>query len=560
MDFHLSRPYVYASGLVVGILFFTPAIALIASALGAPAAPVLLLTLAAILMTFGVVALVTDDVPRALLVLILVLATIRANVPLGTVPGGTLDVGPQFLLVDTPLLIFLAITASSWSRRHFTAPLTLMGLFVGWCLLSMPVVPGPHPDVMGWYAVHVARYTLVGLVVARGIIDKLLTGREALTVIGIAALGHAVVATGQILTGPIPILSVLGANGQIVASIGSIPTGPYVGGFMGGAPLAVFLTLLLPAVTGLGVSNQRLRIPALLVAGWWALLLQFTAWDAVRGAIIVAFGVAFLLLGWWATGVLWNRAALLGGIRDVLTSGSIRTIAITTGVGVATGVQALTGFGPVQPRYIGGHVGQRWAESISIPGFSTQNLAIRIYQYVTGLDVFLQYPLTGVGGANFVFVSEAYGRGIPMHNVYIGTLAETGVVGSILFFGALWIAARRLWWLAQDSDDPALIGLFAGFIGVLAMQFFQPQYLRVTSMLSLWIVLGTIVGEVRRRRGSPVDHWHRAWGENRLTSALSSAWVATISERIVAVSNRVASTGYQYFQRSATASIVRKFY
>jgi hypothetical protein len=554
------RPLLYAGALVISIFFVTPALGLGLGSVGVPVVPVLLLLLVGVLGVYGIAALVADDVRRLLLILIIVLATARANVPLGTTPNGTLDVGPQLFLVDIPLGIFLAITAASWSRKHFTAPTSLLLLFVGWCVVLIPVAPGPRPDVMGWYAIHVARYALIALVVVRGIVDDLLTGREALGVIGVAAFGHAIVATGQILAGPIPALSVFGANLQTVASIGSIPTGPYVGGFMGGAPFAVLLTLLIPVVVGLGVDYRQLRIPAIVITLWWTLLLQFTAWDAVRGALLIAFGVAFVLLGWLVTGVLWSRGQDLGRLRETIARSPILTISGGSVVGIATVVQLSTGTTPIRPRYIPPNVGQAWAESTNIPGFSTQNLAIRIYQYVSGIDVFLQYPLTGVGGANFVFVSEAYGRGITMHNLYIGTLSETGVIGGILLFGALWIAARRVWWLAANTDDPVMIGLLAGFGGVLAMQIFQPQYLRIVSMMSLWVVLGAVIGEVRRRRRTPEDYWQSAWADSDLTMMLSTSTVASLGSRFTEVTVRIAQTGYSYYEESLAATVVRKFY
>jgi len=561
MDLEIPKPYFYALILVIGILFITPILGLGIAALGAPIVPVLLGLLTLILTTFGIYILHSGDVYRGLLVMILVLGTMRANFPFGAFPGGTLDVGPHILLVDGALLLFLAITASSWSRKHFTKPTTLLLVFVVWCVALTLLAPGPRQDVMGWYAVHVGRYALLGLVVIRGVIDNHLTGREALGVIGIAATGQAMVATGQIVTGPINPLSVLGSNLQIVASIGSIPTGPYVGGFMGGAPLAVLLTLLWPAVIGIGVARERLRIPVLLVVVWWAVLLQFTAWDAVRGALLVALGFAFVLFGWWATGILWSRGQMLSQLRRTIGGPKVQVMLAAALVGLAASIQLfVSSGGPIQPRYLGPETGQAWAKTVDIPGFSTKNLAIRIYQYVAGIDVFLQYPLTGVGGANFPFVAEAYGRAITMHNLYIGTLAETGIVGAILLFGALWVAARRLWWLAEKTDDSIMIGLLAGLGGVFAMQFFQPQYLRIVSMMSLWMVLGAVVGEVRRQRGAPDDYWQRAWNNSVLTAATRSARITNVGEQLVESATRLAGVGYEYYRRSKTARVVRKFY
>lgn len=527
------RAYVYALSLVTGTLFFTPASGLLLNRLGLPLTPALLAMLALVFGAYGVVALWLDDTRLCLLVAVLVLTTVAANVPLGALPTGV-AIGPNLYLVDIPLLIGVAITLPTWRREHLSVAHGFLVAHVVWSFLLVGLAPGPRPDVMFWYAIHVTRIALVFAFVSRGITDDWLTARTALGVVVLTAIAHGVVASVQVFTGPIGGLTVLGVNPRVITTLplgplGSIPTGPYVGGFTGGAPFSMLLTAVIPIVAATFFLDRVPRLVAVGAVAWLTFLIQLTAWDSARGALLVALGLVVALLGWWKTGVLWDRTRRVD--RALVRSRLVTRWTYPVGgiVVLATSWQLLhLGANPThQPFYLDPGLGQSFAQSTSIPGFNTRNLAIRLTQYVGGLDLFLQYPLTGFGGANFYYVALNYGPKAHMiHNLYIGVLAETGFVGAFLFFGALGYAVRAVWLTADRTNDPLFIGLFAGIVGILALQFFQPQYLRTTAFLPVWASLGIGCGYYQRiRLDSLDDRWGYAWTASRLRTGTVSARV-----------------------------------
>lgn len=528
------RTYSYAGYLTLGTLFVTPVAGLALDRLGVPLTPALLGVLALVFAAYGFAILRTGDVRPGLLVSVLVLMTVGANIPLGQLPQGV-TVGPNLYVVDLPLLVLFAVTLSSWRREHFTAAHSLLALYLVWSFLLVAVAPGPRPDVMLWYAVHVARYVLVFAVVTRGILDDWLTGHEALGTVVLAVTGHAGVASVQAITGPVEGLTVLGMNTRIVAEFplgpfGSLPTGPYVGGFTGGAPFAVLLSILIPVVLGTAFVAGVPRLIAVGGVVWLAFLLQLTAWDAARGALLVSLMLSFLIFGWWKTGILRARIErFLAVTRGSWLAGRWPRL-VGFGIAVATLGQLIQWRGrhSYGPAYLDPELGQAFAQSVEIPGFSTQNLAIRLYQYVGGIDVFLQTPLTGLGGANFYYTASNYAPTAHMiHNLFVGILAETGFVGALLFFGALGYVILTVWRLADRDDDPIFYGLLAGIGGMLALQFFQPQYLRAMSFVPVWAIFGIACGHYRLHRNLPNDDlWMRTWHESRMWTALSTAQVS----------------------------------
>ena len=496
--------YGYTSLLVVGVLFVTPTVGILLSKLGIPTTIALLAVLGAVSGVYALLVLAMDDTAAGLLIAVLVLMTVSANVPFGPVITG-LHVNPELYLVDFPLLIFIAITLKSWREEHLTTAHVFMTLYVIWALLLIAIAPGPRPDVMGYYALHTARIVLVFSVVSRGIVDGLLPARTALGIFVVTTIGHSLIASTQPLTGPIPALTVLGMNDNVVAQLslgplGTIPTGPYVGGFTGGAPITVHLMIVIPVVAAAVFYRRIPKILAITGVAWLFFVVQLTAWDAARGASLVGFVTVFFLLGWWVTDVLWER---IGPIYNASSwSWTVRRWRGLTvsAIGLAAIFQlAQFGVSPSKPRYVNPGFGVAFANSLSIPGFSTRNLAVRVEQYIGGLDTFLKYPLTGLGGANYNYISLDYGQGqFMIHNLIVGIFAETGLVGGILYFGAMLYCLRAGWLMAHRDDDPVLLAVLAGFVAVVALQMFQPQYLKMTSFVPVWAVLAILCGYYQR--------------------------------------------------------------
>jgi hypothetical protein len=522
----------YAAFAITGTLFVTPLAGLGLARLGVALTPALLIALGLIFGAYGLFVLRNGDIKRGLFVAVLVIATVGANIPLGAIPEGV-TVGPNVYLVDLPLLALALITLTTWRREHVTAAQGLLGLYFVWTVFLIALAPNPRPDVTAWYALHVARYALAFALVTRGIVENWLSAGEALGVVIATTVGHAVVASAQVVLGTVNGLTVLGMNTRIVASfplgpLGSIPSGPYVGGFTGGAPFAVHLTILIPVVLAAMFHDRVPRILALCGAAWFAFLLQLTAWDAARGALLVSLVLVGLVVGWWRTGVLGDRGEWVAStIRESVLTRRWRPL-VGVGLVIATVWQIIgpNAGEPHQPTYLPSELGQGVAQSVTIPGFNTQNLAIRIYQYVGGTDTFLQYPLTGLGGANYNYVALSYAPKANMiHNLYIGIFAETGLVGGVVFFGAVGYAVRAVWLTASRNDDPIYLGLLAGLGGMFALQFFQPQYLRATSFVPLWAILGIACGRYRKQWSVEPDRWSRVWDESRIVSGVSSARV-----------------------------------
>jgi hypothetical protein len=152
---------------------------------------------------------------------------------------------------------------------------------------------------------------------------------------------------------------------------------------------------------------------------------------------------------------------------------------------------------------------------ISIPFFDLSNLTPRLQQYLIGLDVFLQYPLFGVGGGNFRFVAAEYGLRTkerlpvpePIHNIYLMLLAETGLPGFLLYIGAFGLVVTAAVKSVVDGHKRRLhVALLVGFIAFSAFLFFTHLIDRITVLIPFWALGGAVLGErAVARTGSETD-------------------------------------------------------
>lgn len=133
--------------------------------------------------------------------------------------------------------------------------------------------------------------------------------------------------------------------------------------------------------------------------------------------------------------------------------------------------------------------------TLSLPGFNVGNFIPRIYMYVIGLDLFLQYLIFGIGGANFAYLAEDYGflTSHEMHNLPIMLLAETGLPGFLLYTGALAAVAVGGWRTFRETRDPLYLGILAGMAGYLAAMMLRSGFIRGPAVFTFWALAGVLV-------------------------------------------------------------------
>jgi len=133
--------------------------------------------------------------------------------------------------------------------------------------------------------------------------------------------------------------------------------------------------------------------------------------------------------------------------------------------------------------------------------------AERVMYWTVGLRVFSQYPMLGVGLGNtgFFFLEElpAFGYHLPEtiriingspwfpnpKNLWVRLLAETGIVGFIIFVVWMFVLALGAWFLIKRGKGIQVVLGMAGLLALLA-QIFEGFSLDSFALPQLWIILG----------------------------------------------------------------------
>lgn len=119
----------------------------------------------------------------------------------------------------------------------------------------------------------------------------------------------------------------------------------------------------------------------------------------------------------------------------------------------------------------------------------------RINLWEDAMTLFKQNPVTGTG---FQTYGSMWRLGYAdTHNYYVKVLAETGMVGFILFVILLWKLFRCGTQLYFTTDDPFWRGLSLGFIALLAgiviMNLFGDRWSYQQLDGYLWVILGCVI-------------------------------------------------------------------
>jgi putative inorganic carbon (hco3(-)) transporter len=132
----------------------------------------------------------------------------------------------------------------------------------------------------------------------------------------------------------------------------------------------------------------------------------------------------------------------------------------------------------------------------------------RLSENLAALDMWRAHPLTGVGPGNFEthYLSYAPARNLDQraevrsaHSLYLESLAETGLLGAIAFFGLIAFALRRAWRGRRSGNgrlgllaEGAIVALFAFLVAALTLHQAYPRF--------LWLFLGLTLAAGRTAR------------------------------------------------------------
>ncbi len=107
----------------------------------------------------------------------------------------------------------------------------------------------------------------------------------------------------------------------------------------------------------------------------------------------------------------------------------------------------------------------KWQDTFQNP-FQQRTIAIRLHQYQHGLELFQENPISGIGILNFKKSFEEYTstNNIKtmlvyfLHNIYLSFLAETGIIGFLLFMLNIGILLKTF--LQKLPLPKAFLGLY----------------------------------------------------------------------------------------------------
>lgn len=281
--------------------------------------------------------------------------------------------------------------------------------------------------------------------------------------------------------------------------------------------LSAFVALLIPpAITKLITTRRRdLRV----AIGFWllvGLIVEFMSLSR-GGWLALGSSLSFLFLGALFSPQLRRRVAeRFSSQRRSLVLGLLAAIFVLSIIG---GLFLLA----------------------RVRGLSLRKVIIdklRIDLWRSALEIFIDYPLTGVGPSAFGTALRTYrdpllGRDhfAAAHNLYLNVLGEMGVLG--LLAGAAFLSMLAwTWWRQWRATPPGsarwwrFLGVGAALVG-LGMQSMVDTFLESGVILPATFFIATIVApEVPDRRIKASKDWWR-WGVAiavAIAGAIGSAW------------------------------------
>jgi O-antigen ligase len=241
----------------------------------------------------------------------------------------------------------------------------------------------------------------------------------------------------------------------------------------------------------------------LVAAGALAWYLTISARSAIRR--LTGFGAATVMLV--AVYYTTSRGALIAIVAATIAAAILRKVSVSKIV-VAAAVVMIGGL-LLLPSALQHRIGDL-ATLRSGGGTSDTSLRGRVAENLSALHMFRDHVILGVGPDNFERHYLAYAQRIDLdpraqvrgaHSLYLESLAELGIVGSVPFFALLWMGLRRSWQARFGTGrdvgllaEGCLIAWLAFLVSAIALHLSYPRYLYI------FLALALTAGQLRVRR------------------------------------------------------------
>lgn len=207
--------------------------------------------------------------------------------------------------------------------------------------------------------------------------------------------------------------------------------------------------------------------------------------------LITGLILTFSRAGWLGTGVALGSLGVFYGLRNGITKRSLHLgLAIVLFTGISVGM-------------FHDFVATRatWSDAA---------VKERAFYNKIGMQMIKDHPLSGLGVGSSVLHMKQYSQVElkpweiqPIHNYYILTAAETGVVGFLLIIGFFLYLAVRLAKKTAETVDPAIymrrIFLGSTLLGIFTLMLVDHYFYTIPSTeFLLWAILGLIFAELKR--------------------------------------------------------------
>lgn len=514
--------------LVAGLVGIAPSVAGFVQLLGVPIPRPLLVSVVVVGGLYAALILLLGRVVLGICVSLIVTSTFVANIPLTAgATGYPGNLGPQLFLFQLPLLVLVVVYAwvGEYSLDSFTTVEYAFGAFTLWSVFSASFGVTPRVNTALYFSIYMFVVWLGFGVVLRSVRRGTIGLRGVLSVFLVTVYGHVAFSVAQFINQEPFGYTVLGETNRMftrnvidLGVLGEYSIGVFLSGFTGGnSPLSILIILAVPIALAIyqkmGFVRKTLGFLSVLVM---VTILRLTAKDAARGALLLAL-VFFLLLWLWEIREDLEKA---DWVQEVVRRGRMYGVLLIASVGALMYPTTRSGDSVTLPNKNsntnGPDVGTGNAtlpgnqsdvatevQTISIPYFNLGSLSIRFQQYVGAIFIFLDYPVFGVGGANYPFIAQEYGlpakligNWFPLHNMYLAALAETGLPGFVFFMLALALVFRDAIhrFLTQHSDAFLAAGLLAAMFGYAAGMFWEVT-IRYCMVLPFWMLMGALVAD-----------------------------------------------------------------